>query len=285
MSSGEKQQTFQPRLDQALSEWRRWGLDIKSPPILVSELPGGLTNKNFRIRSNNQDMVLRLNLLDDTRVNIDREAEYVIQAYAARQGISPNIYYRSKNNYWVREYIAGTSLTNAELNPPRLECMMKHLHQVHSFDLTAPEVPYLNFGSKASHYIHDILMRFPKESDWLLNLNEQLQYSATQLVDTHQLCHMDPLAANWILDETQRLYLIDWEYAALANPLLDFAALYQSLPTHLQKVFSSAFQVSSDEQWQHALMQIKALTQLWYVTMELQPVSSLKHLKKLLHQQ
>lgn len=38
-------------------------------------------------------------------------------------------------------------------------------------------------------------------------------------------CHNDSLVANWILDRTGKLYLIDWEYSGMNEPMWDLSCL------------------------------------------------------------
>lgn len=38
-------------------------------------------------------------------------------------------------------------------------------------------------------------------------------------------CHNDPLVANWVLDLNNKLYLIDWEYAGMNEPMWDLSCL------------------------------------------------------------
>ena len=39
-------------------------------------------------------------------------------------------------------------------------------------------------------------------------------------------CHIDLVPENFIEDETGRVYLIDWEYSAMNDPMWDLAALF-----------------------------------------------------------
>ena len=38
-------------------------------------------------------------------------------------------------------------------------------------------------------------------------------------------CHNDPLCENWVVSDTDRLYLIDWEYAGMNDGMWDVAAV------------------------------------------------------------
>ena len=38
-------------------------------------------------------------------------------------------------------------------------------------------------------------------------------------------CHNDPLCENWVVSDSDRMYLIDWEYAGMNDPLWDVADL------------------------------------------------------------
>ena len=38
-------------------------------------------------------------------------------------------------------------------------------------------------------------------------------------------CHNDSLVDNWVLDENNRLFLIDWEYSGMNEPMWDLSCL------------------------------------------------------------
>ena len=52
-----------------------------------------------------------------------------------------------------------------------------------------------------------------------------------QNIDRWTLCHIDANLDNFLYDQNKKLYLIDWEYAAMQDPDLDIAmmAIYSYL--------------------------------------------------------
>ena len=48
------------------------------------------------------------------------------------------------------------------------------------------------------------------------------------------LCHNDPIASNFLFDG-KKLQFIDWEYAALGNPLIDLVVVIQNLQLSAQQ--------------------------------------------------
>ena len=52
-------------------------------------------------------------------------------------------------------------------------------------------------------------------------------------------CHIDLVPENFIEDETGRVYLIDWEYSAMNDPMWDLAALF--LESNFRKVEEGEF--------------------------------------------
>lgn len=269
---------IEERLSQALSEWHLWGLNCDEQPKVVKTFTAGLTNHNFLIASGNKEWVLRLNNQNYSQVPVKREFELQIHRYAAQYKISPRIIYSSDAHYLVREYIAGQTLTIESLTANHLTQMAQTLGKTHDFNGNELDIPQLGFSGKVSHYMHQIIRENPGEYEWLRELEATCKTIGGELQRTERPCHMDPLPSNWIESDSGQLYLIDWEYSALANPLLDFASLYLKLPTKLRGTWLAINDIKKTPDWNAALQQIEILELLWNVSMGVDTLESLRKL-------
>lgn len=54
---------------------------------------------------------------------------------------------------------------------------------------------------------------------------KKLKWFVEQNIDRWTLCHIDANLDNFLYDQNKKLYLIDWEYAAMQDPDLDIAMM------------------------------------------------------------
>ena len=242
-----------------LPRWREWHLDEGSEPHLSGQLPGGLTNRNFRIQCGRHNLVLRINHPDAALLDLHRDSELQIHQAMAAAGLTPAVRYCDPaHRFWLRDYLNGTT---PEINSQTLNAMASTLHRVHATDIRGLPLPVLSFRNKAEHYLNNARVSEDKRS----RLHARIDAAALRLPDGDCLCHMDPLPANWLMETGGRLWLIDWEYAALAHPLLDFAAVWLHLPEPLQAEWLELTGNTDADQWQGALQQLQLLEELWYL--------------------
>lgn len=252
-----------PKLSDILMQWPRWGLCHKAINAThISALKGGLTNACYLLTLDSGKYVLRISGNAEV-LGIDRESEYQLHQMLAEHGLAPTIHYRAADNqYWLRDYVQGETLSPADLTLENLQKMALHLHQVHSLKLNF-NLSKMDITKKAAHYWQAF---FPQCDKNLLDLKSYFQ---KQLAQDPQgelcLCHMDPTAANWIAS-AQGLVLLDWEYAALGQPLWDIAGLLQQAELSHQDEGHVLAQLgyAQDHNWYRAKAQLRYLEVLWY---------------------
>lgn len=213
-----------PRLNRALSNWQDWPLNLTKPPAVVGEL-SGFTNQSVVLDADDQLFVLRLNRIGADSLGIYRDQEYLIWQAVANLGIAPELLYKdSLQDYALYQYIEGRVWTPDDLHSPdqieRLGNLVKDYQQI-SIDL-----PARNYIEYLEHYwnqIRQLSVTTPQLiaewQDFQPKLNS-LQYSEWKPV----LSHHDLIPEN-IIDTGQQLYIVDWEYAALGHPKLDWCVL------------------------------------------------------------
>jgi len=265
-------------LQTILNDWQDWAFCRYQPSLAqVAPIIGGLTNHCYRLRLAEGDYVLRIEGKNSRALDIDREQEYSIHKLVAAAGLTPPVVFRSNpesTNYWLRPYVEGTPLNEADLKPAmvvRLAQYLKRLHQLpvdshlKTLDITAKAIRYWQIINTSNHE--------------LLTLKSKLQ-KALAGMPSEELCliHMDPTKPNWIHTPDDKLVLLDWEYACLGHPLWDLATLLQD--AHLSTDEENALIADSpfsQAEWSFAKRQITYLTVLWYRAQDLSSDADLTH--------
>jgi len=272
-------------------DWLQSGLlgiseeDFNSPVEWSSlefiKLTAGLTNRNYLFSLADKKFVLRIAADNSDELSLDRISECRIHQHAAKAGlVSPILFHHESEDFWLREYIVGEELNQQGLTASVLRSVSAAFDTLHA-DQSLQNVQQLDLLSKASAYwrmIDSSDSRVDGEADF-----PSLHVQITELLECAfespelALCHLDPTLNNWIKTENG-LQLLDWEYAALANPLLDYAAFVQGaqldLPQQEQLLQGLVY---SDQDWQLAQKQMQALSLLWYKAQRLISAEEFKH--------
>ncbi len=132
------------RLDAALAQLSWLGEDR-----VVSELPGGLTNHNYRVRSSSRDLVVRISSADTGLLGVDREHEWLNSRTAAEVGVgAPVVDYLPGQGVLVVEFLPGRTYAARDVgeNLPRIVEAVHRLHAgpafVNRFDMFASQRAY-----------------------------------------------------------------------------------------------------------------------------------------------
>ena len=189
---------------------RSWG---------VSELPGGLTNVNLRVTTDDGrepalDLVVRCSHGDPALLGIDREAEHRNTSTAADAGVgAPVVEFRPDLGMLVIGFLPGKALVDADFTDPdvmaRAARAVRTLHGgprfTGHFDMFARRAAYLATIRKRGFRLPD---GYESYADVWDDVRRALAVRATPTVP----CNNDLLAANFIDDGT-RAWLIDYEYS------------------------------------------------------------------------
>lgn len=186
----------------------------------IEPLPG-LTNRSYKITVAGQRYVLRLPGVGTERY-IDRRQEAHNRAVAAELGVAPSLLYGDDDGVQLTRFIDHAEpLDGAALrhNPAQLRAVADLLRRLHhsgrAFRGRVVLFPTL-----------DRYLGLAPEPE-LLGLRrgvEPLRAGFEAGAQPLCPCHVDPAPANF-LAAPGRLYLLDWEYAAMCEPLWDLAGL------------------------------------------------------------
>jgi thiamine kinase-like enzyme len=213
---------------------------------LQAEPLASLTNRNYKLSLDGESYVLRIAGVGTERY-IDRAAEARNAGLAASIGLAPELLHLDpQSGLMLTRFIAGGApLEAADLRRPGpLRDAAGLLKRLHESGLAF--AGRMELFPKLDQYIVLAARRgWPAGLDLtLLRARAEparvaLERSAAPFVPSH----VDPVAHNFVRAGDGALYLIDWEYAALAEPLWDLAAvaIEAELGAALEEVLLAAY--------------------------------------------
>jgi len=190
----------------------------------MAPLLGGLTNLSYVVEDAGEKFVVRCG--DDIPVHHvfrDRERAASIAAHAA--GLSPEVVY-TEAGILVMRHIDGRTFAESDLraNIQRLAPLLRKCHRSVGTHLAGPPNFFWVF-----HVIRDYARTitiaespFAVEVPRYLEANRALE--AAQVPMPIVFGHHDLLPGN-VMDDGERLWLIDWEYGGFGTALFDLANL------------------------------------------------------------
>lgn len=185
----------------------------------IHPMSGGLTNRVYKLSSDDATFVLRLNANHTDAFGLDRSSEVGILAHASAAGLAPEVIHADVDNgILLLRYIDGRVWTSADLATPKnLESLADLLRSVHALPLSGK-----NFDAAgiANGYLNNLLSR-PE----LRVMGERCKAIIECISPPASVCccHNDVVAANVIA--SSGLMLLDWEYACDNDPLFDLASV------------------------------------------------------------
>ena len=186
-------------------------------------LKSGMTNKSFLFEIDNKSYICRIPG-KGTDVLIDRKHEY--DCYMAIKDLHINekiIYFDKESGYKISKFYDGSRNANPNDSIEMARCMEllrtlheKHICVDHEFNI-AERIDYYTKLCEDTGGIsfHDVNI-VHKNMVLLLDLLNEIKSKTC-------LCHIDSVADNFIITSDNKIKLIDWEYAGMAEPIIDIA--------------------------------------------------------------
>jgi thiamine kinase-like enzyme len=200
---------------------------LAAQPRSVTELPGGLTNRNYKVTTPAGTFVARISAAGSDLLAIDRDAEYRNSVAAAAAGAgAPVIEYRPQDSLLVVGYIEGRTLGNADVAAPgtiaRIAQACQRLHSGprfgNDFDMFDIQRRYLSVARTRG-------FRIPDGYDDLMPRFEAAAAALAVRDGGTVPCNNDLLAANFI-DDGDRIWLIDYEYSGNNDPCFELGNIW-----------------------------------------------------------
>ena len=194
--------------------------------VAPEALGGGITNINFTVDDTGERYVVRIG--DDIPVHgVYRVHELAAARAAHATGIAPEIVH-AEPGALVMRWVEGRTLEPEDVrDPARMERVLDTVIRCHR------EIPLHFRGPTPIFWVFQVVRDYARilrdeGSRMTGRLDELLERSARleSLVGPVDIVfgHNDLLAANFI-DDGDRVWLIDWEYAGFNSPLFDLGGL------------------------------------------------------------
>lgn len=193
------------------------GFRSGDPSISISRLSGGRVNCSFRVVTESGDYVLRVSGGPDAWLTADRSVERKLHGIAASAGIAPPVV-EANDRWMITEYIGGRLWMEPDFGrAERLGDLGRTLRRLHA--LPAPEEGRFDLVAALRAYVQRIgageEFLGPAAAAW------EASGAPGRAV---AILHHDLHGSN-LIDGAGGLVLIDWECAAVSDPLLDVACI------------------------------------------------------------
>jgi len=236
----------------------------------AAKLYGGTVNQSYRVDTSAGRFVVRIHDSSAHVLGADHEREAQLHAAAAAAGLAPAlIHVDVAHRFVIMEYVTGLLWTSQDFaRPERLGQLGATLHALHS--IVPPTVAPFDVRTVLRRLHERLVEGVPGERAWFTQLMERAAV-ALLAFDTSTrpktLVHNDLHHGNLVGKE--RLFLLDWEYAAVADPLLDLAcvlAYYPHAGPHAATLLEAArlTDTASPEMLQQATWLCMLVSYFWY---------------------
>ena len=187
---------------------------IASRPRTVAELPGGLTNRNFKISTINGTFVARVASGGSELLAIDRQNEYRNSVRAAAAGVgAPVIDYQPSLSVLVLKFLDGRTLANADVaDQDRLRRIARACRQLHGAERFDGDFDMFGIQRRYRAVVTERGIAIPAGYDDLADKFDAAARALAVRDEGTVPCNNDLLAANFI-DDGEKIWLIDYEYS------------------------------------------------------------------------
>jgi thiamine kinase-like enzyme len=218
---------------------------LSGVPRSVAKLPGGLTNHNYKVTTPRGTYVVRVSASDGALLAIDRDAEHACSLAAAAAGVGAPVHgYHPELGVLVVGFLPGRTFTEADLrdpaNLPRVAQACRRLHMgprfVRDFDMFDIQRRYLAIVEKRGFRLPSGYLDFMPA---VARIRKCLAVRDEGTVP----CNNDLLPGN-ILDDGERLWLIDYEYAGNNDACFELGNIWSESdlpPGHLDELVTAYY--------------------------------------------
>jgi thiamine kinase-like enzyme len=203
----------------------------------VTDLPGGLTNRNYKVVTRQGAYVLRVSSPGTGALSIDRDHEYRNTVIAASTGVgAPVVAYLPEESTMVLGYIDGATFSDASFAVPgtieRVAEACRRLHDgpafVNEFDMFEVQRRYLVLVRQHGY-------RLPPGYDDFTDQVAVIRRALNLRAEPTVACNNDLLAANFVDDGTD-VRLIDYEYSGNNDPCFELGNIWSECHLSLDQL-------------------------------------------------
>src|SRR5690625_816156 len=162
-------------------------------------------------------------------------------AVLSAEGIVPKLLWTKRlgngDVITAQHWVEGRKLKSHEMTQSRVASLLAKIHG-------SSELLYMFKRIVDEPFTPKVIVNHLRNKLDILNLNIQIinkgmDYLSNRLREVEYphvvVCHCDTNHNNWIVDEKNQLYLVDWDGAKVADPALDLALILYSYVPKLQR--------------------------------------------------
>lgn len=200
---------------------------LKLGEVSTAKRLGGMTNHTYAIEIEGKNYLFRLPG-EGTEELIKRKDEKISSELASRIGVDTElIYFDAETGVKIASYIEGAMTMSPQSmretkNLQEAAGLFRILHTCGQDTKVPFEIFEVAEGYEKIILDHHVEL-FPDYKDVreaVMNVKREMDLHLVRKVP----CHNDPLCENWVRG-TERMYLVDWEYAGMNDPMWDLADL------------------------------------------------------------
>ena len=238
---------------------------FSQPPVKAQTLTGGLTNRCWKLVSvNGAEYVWRPITPITNAFFISRYEEYQVLSAIERLGIGPSPIVVNEQGLLV-EWVAGDTLYEGL----DIDDLLKTLISVHLVNTARLPIKPFSFTARVDHYwlqldtVHKTEVYSTIYKEWRTTPS----IPSVEL----SLCHFD-LGGYNLVKNSDGIKIIDWEYAAIADPRLDLTLTISVADAPVQETVEKYCQLRGIHDVQPWLDGVEAwlprsrmMAMLWYL--------------------
>jgi thiamine kinase len=185
-------------------------------------IAGGLSNFAWRVSAPGQDRFVRYARAGNEQLGADLHAEGEILHLVAQAGLAPQVMRCDPSAQWIATANVRPIAAGRDRTIRQVAAMLRQLHEL----TPPPAARVVDFAVQARR----LATALPAEA-----VPPALAACAKEVLSrigpgrARALCHHDVHAQNLVTDRAGRLWLVDWEYAGLGDPVFDLASCASQL--------------------------------------------------------
>lgn len=232
-----------------------------------TELKSGVSNFSYRCQLNNCTYLVQI--VNQTKIDLINTTQQFLsysQVYQHKllQSWMPSCLYESN---WIRvfEWIAGEQTSAEIISEPSInKALCQFLSKLHSTSISFPAIDMQKY---LQTYWLSATNKHPELKPEIKNLYEQAIHCSESFVAS-SICHNDLSPSNLLY--SNKLYVVDWEYACLGDPLFDLAGVSFNFDLNaqqenylIQQYIKTTGQEIEFERYKDLKTLYQLITQLW----------------------
>jgi len=214
--------------------------NVDANTLHATRIKDGLTNESYLVTGCDYPIVVRISNADEISLQLNRHSEAVVLKLVEQAGIGASVLFNDPGSRVLitRELQGGNPAKDKVIEQDHLERVAAILRQLHSLPVN-DHVQSMNMERTLQQYWQSLGV-------W----HDQSKALQIARESDHQpircLCHNDVHHLNMI-DNGERLWLLDWEYAAIGDPYFDLASVccYHEFSQPQRMMLLEAYSLSS----------------------------------------